>query len=87
MGAVLLQILSIQYLDVTVSLAMSFLPVIVLILIEHIMESKGCSPELLVSLVVGYIGVICAAIPALLASHPYIQWLIYVRYVFLFSQP
>ena len=77
-GAVLLQILSIRYLDVTVSLAMSFLPVIVIILIEHIMDSRGCSLELLIILIVGYLGVICAAIPAVLASHPYLQWLIYV---------
>jgi len=70
---VLLMLLSIQCLDITVALALTFLPCLVIFLMEHILVHKSCSWELLVALILAYTGVVLITIPAVLTPHPLIE--------------
>lgn len=60
----ILQLLSIQKLNVSISLALSFGFDVVVMLIRYIMETKRCSFELIILSVLSYAGYAIAAIPA-----------------------
>lgn len=67
-AAVIFQILSIQHLNISVSLALSFGFDVVVILIRYISDKKRCSWELLILSLMAYCGYGIAAIPAFVSS-------------------